>query len=363
MKIAHINAGNEIGGGLAHIVSLLGSFKDKEVDLIVFEDGPVAEAARASGIRVYVFEQKNRFDLTVLNRLRAFIKRQDYALLHTHGPRANSLLAILTPLLNVKWIMTVHSHPLLDFKDNGLKGKAFEAIHKRTFKRADGIIAVSREIKVFLTSQGVAAERIKVIHNGIRFLGSMASPRPKEPDTFTLITVGRLTWVKGYDILMEALNELELKNWRWVVCGDGEEMTELKTKSEKYDVMHRIDFKGWLSAHELRQEMSQADLFVLPSLSETFPLVLLEAADEKIPAVATDVGDVSEVIKDPDAGWLIPPGSKDALKEALREAYDFWKTDRLKEKGERLNAFASEFSIEEQSRSVWAFYKEIMKKT
>ena len=363
MKTAHINAGNEIGGGLAHIVSLLEALKEEKIDLIVFEEGPVAEAARKAGIPVYVFEQKHQFDLSVLHRLRTFIFEQDYALLHTHGPRANSLIALLKPFLTASWIMTVHSHPVLDFKDRGLKGKIFEAIHKRTFKKADGIIAVSSEIKAFLTSQGVAAERIKVIHNGIRFLRSTASPRMKDPDTFTLITVGRLTWVKGYDILMETLNELKLKDWRWVVCGDGEAMIELKTKGEKYDLMHRIDFKGWLSAHELRQELSQADLFVLPSLSETFPLVLLEAADEKIPAVATDVGDVSEVIKDPEAGWLIPPGSRGALKEALLEAYSLWENDHLKEKGERLNAFASGFSIEEQSRAVWAFYKEIMTKT
>lgn len=366
MKAAHINAGNEFGGGLVHIVSLLEALKEEEIDLIVFEEGPVAEAARQSGVKVYVFEQKNRFDLTVLHRLRKFIIQKDYALLHTHGPRANSLMAILNPFLNVRWIMTVHSHPLLDFKDRGFKGKTFEAIHKKTFKKADGIIAVSNEIKTFLQSQGVSESRIKVIHNGIRFSGALREHRPAPPEnyeTLKLVTVGRLNTVKGYTILMDALSELPQDNWQWVICGDGEEMNELKAKAEQYKLMHRLDFKGWLSASEIRDELHQADLFVLPSLSETFPLVLLEAADEGVPAIATNVGDVRAVIKDSSMGWLITPNSTESLKIALTEAFAFWEDHQLSKKGEQLYKWASRYSIEKQAQSVWSFYKEIMTRT
>lgn len=362
MKVAHINAGNEIGGGLVHIVSLLESLKEEDIDLIVLEEGPVAKAARDSGVRVYVFEQKYRFDLSVLHRLRTFIQKQDYTLLHTHGPRANSLIALLNPFLNVKWVMTIHSHPLLDFKDRGLKGRAFEAVHRRTFKKADGIIAVSSEIKTFLHSQGVSDSRIKVIHNGIRFSKSLKTLRSAASDRFTLVTVGRLTKVKGYVILMKALSELDRKDWQWLICGDGEEMAELKKKSKEYDLLHQLDFKGWLSASEIRQQLRQADLFVLPSLSETFPLVLLEAADEGVPAIATDVGDVRAVIKDSSMGWLIPPNNAESLRSALTEAYALWKTSELSDKGKKLRSHAVQFSIEEQAHSVQFFYQEVTAK-
>lgn len=61
MKILHVNAGNETGGGKSHIVSLLSQFNPEEVDLLVFEEGPVAEHARKYNINVYVIE--NKFNL------------------------------------------------------------------------------------------------------------------------------------------------------------------------------------------------------------------------------------------------------------------------------------------------------------
>ncbi|GEK89622.1 glycosyltransferase family 4 protein [Alkalibacterium putridalgicola] len=360
MKIAHINAGNEFGGGLVHIVSLLEKLKAEQIDLIVFEEGPVAQAAREAGVSVYVFEQKNRFDLSVLYQLRRFILKQDYTILHTHGPRANSLMAFLSPFLTVKWVITVHSHPLLDFKDRGSMGKMFELIHLKTFKRADGIITVSHEISTFLKSQGIPACCIKVIHNGIRFSDSKERSASVSQKRFTLVTVGRLTKIKGYDVLMDALSEFTEQNWQWDICGDGEEMNALKRKGEAYDLMDHLNFKGWLSGAEIREALREADVFILPSLSEGFPMILLEAADEKTPVIATDVGDVREVIRDASMGWLVAPGDADALKDALSEAYDLWKKDQLSIKGHHLRTFASRFSIEKQSQSVLVFYNEIM---
>ncbi|MFO8068953.1 MAG: glycosyltransferase family 4 protein [Alkalibacterium sp.] len=362
MKIAYINAGNEFGGGLTHIISLLKEFEKDDVDLLVFEEGPVAKAAREEGIPVYVFEQKNRFDIKVLYRLRRFIEEQGYTILHTHGPRANTLIALLDPFIHVYWIMTVHSHPLLDFKDRGIKGKAFERIHRLTFKRADGIITVSNEIKEVLHSFGVSSDGIKVIHNGIRFSESAEQHSRRRSEVFTLITVGRLNKIKGYSNLMDVLKTVEFEEWQWIICGDGEERVRLQTRGRDYGLSGNLNFKGWLSSTEIREEMHQADIFVLPSLSEGFPLILLEAADEKVPAVATDVGDVREVIKDSSMGWLVPPHNNEELKEALSQAYSLWKKDQLSEKGKNLHAWAIRFSIEQQAKKVKSFYQEIIEK-
>lgn len=362
MKIVHLNAGNEFGGGLVHIVSLLKELDKYAADLIVFEEGPVAQAARKAGITVYVFEQKNRLDITVLYRLRQFIKNQDYTILHTHGPRANALIALLYPFMNANWIMTVHSHPLLDFKDRGLKGKAFESIHRQTFKKADGIIAVSNEIKGILETFGVSSDRVEVIHNGIAYKESDVSDDKKPSHVFTLITIGRLTKVKGYDILMDTLKSVAFNNWQWMICGDGDEMKSLKERGESYGLTNQLSFRGWLSSSEISQALHEADIFILPSLSEGFPMNLLEAAREHVPAIASDVGDVKEVIKDDTMGWLIPSGSQEALEHALNQAYVLWQSDQLREKGENLHSFASRFSLEEQTEKVVEFYQNTIDK-
>ena len=362
MKIAYINGGNEIGGGLSHIVSLLKELREDEADLIVFEEGPVAEAARQEGIAVYVFEQHSRYDLTVLLRVRRFIIDQQYALIHTHGPRANTLISFIKPFIHVKWVITIHSHPKADFTDRGVKGRVFEKIHLMTFKKADGIIAVSNEIREALQTFGVSGNRLRVIHNGIKFIGPAKLAASKEQTVFRLITVGRLNKVKGYTLLMDALKASEFKTWEWVICGDGEEMAHMKRLGQDYGMSDQLIFKGWLTADDIRKELRKADILVLPSLSEGFPMIILEAADEKIPVIATDVGDVREVLKDSSTGWLIPPGNENELTEALSQAQSLWKMNKLSIKGEKLNAWAIRFSIEQQAKAVKEFYQEVITK-
>ena len=359
MRAALINAGNEYGGGLEHIVSLINELGCDQVDLIVFEEGPVAEAAREAGICVHVFQQKHRYEVKALYRLVQFIRGQNYAVIHTHGPRANTLIALVRPFFRASWIMTVHSDPRRDFLDRGLQGKAFETMHRLTFKKADGIIAVSNEIKNYLRSIGVPEERIKVIHNGIRFSKQSKPGVKRQSHVFTLITAGRLTEVKGNAILLRALSKVAFKDWRWIICGEGEELDELKRSASVNELTDHLFFKGWLTPSKLRNELRQADVFVLPSLSEGFPLVLLEAADEKVPVIATDVGDVKEVITDQGTGWLIPSDNEEALTEALTDAHQLWRNHQLADKGEQLKCRAKRFSIEKQTESVQKFYTEI----
>lgn len=363
MKIAHINGGNEFGGGLSHIISLLKELiKEDEADLIVFEEGPVAEAARKEGIPVYVFEQRSRYDLSVLFRVRKFINNRHYDIIHTHGPRANTLVSFVKPFIRTNWMMTVHSHPELDFSDRGIKGKVFEKMHLQTFKKSDGIIAVSNEIKEALQTFGVSEKRVRVIHNGIRFSEKPPRDIKKQRMIFTLVTVGRLTKVKGYSILMEALKASGFKEWQWIICGDGEEMARLKLLGQEYKLSSHLTFKGWLASNDIRQELQKADILVLPSLSEGFPMIVLEAADERVPVIATDVGDVKEVLKDASMGWLIPAESEDKLRDALSQAYSLWEMNQLSIKGERLNAWATRFSIKQQTKAVRAFYLETVEK-
>ncbi|GEK90497.1 glycosyltransferase family 4 protein [Alkalibacterium kapii] len=360
MKTFFLNAGNETGGGRVHIVSLLKELKNQQIDLIVFEEGPVAKAARQENINVYVFEQKSQFDLSVLFRLKRFIEKQGYSLVHTHGPRANTLFAFLKPFVKLKWIITLHSHPLMDFNNQGLKGKVFESIHIRTFNKADGVIAVSNEIKSYIQSRDVDSDQIKVIHNGILFPESPSRPNSGKTQLFTLVTVGRLTEIKGNTLLMDVLATFDKSNWRWMVCGDGEDLNSLSRKAAEYGLEHQIQFKGWLSAGEIKKVLAQADVFVLPSLSETFPLSLLEAASQKVPAIASNVGDVNKIIKDKSMGWLVAPNDRYALKRALEDAYHSWEKDELRFKGKQLYKHAEMFTLKKQAQSVLAFYKKIL---
>lgn len=360
MKILHVNAGNEYGGGLSHIIALLKAIKNAEVHLLVFENGPVYKAALENDIPVFLLEQTSRYDLGVRKKLYNFIVKGNYDIVHTHGPRANTFLAALKKSLSAKWVITLHSNPYLDFKGRGILGKAFEWIHVRTLKRADHIIAVSNEIKKAAVDLGGTDEQAIVIHNGISSAES-SGPVFEKQELFTMITIGRLEWVKGHEVLFDALYQANIKDWKLFLCGSGSQEEALKKQAEKLNISDSVNFLGWLNKKEIEEKLHHSDLMVLPSLSESFPLAALEAGQLGIPTIATDVGDVKEIIANTHLGWLVKSGEKKSLVKALEEAYELWKKAELTEIGRDFYEWTKRFTEEEQAEKTVNVYRKLLK--
>lgn len=360
MKVLHVNAGNEYGGGLFHILSIFQGISQLEMDLLVFEDGPVAEMARKNGINVFILPQKSRYDLTILSRLKSFINDREYTILHTHGPRANLLISLIRRRLAAKWVMTVHSDPTLDFKDRGIKGRIFEILNLHTIKKTDRVIAVSSEIKEILVNNRVPTDDITVVHNGRNF-NLTPSEISKVSDRLNIVTVGRLEWVKGHKYLLQALGKTKHPDWHLTICGAGQEERSLKILADELHLSKKINFLGWVDSLEVSKQIAQADVMVLPSLSESFPLVALEAAENHIPVIATEVGDVKNMIPDKSMGWIVQKASSDELAAAIEEAYADWKTNTLKQKGKHFFNWSSQFTIQKQGLETMKVYQKCLK--
>ena len=119
MKVLHLNAGNETGGGMVHILSLLNELKSENIYLGLFEKGTFQQEALKSGIQTITFTQKNRYDLSVISRVIQFIKNNQIDMIHTHGARANLFGYFLKKRTKVTWVTTVHSDPRNDFLGRG----------------------------------------------------------------------------------------------------------------------------------------------------------------------------------------------------------------------------------------------------
>ena len=89
MKVLHLNAGNETGGGMVHILSLLNELKSENIYLGLFEEGIFQQEALKRGIQTVTFTQKNRYDLSIISRVIQFIRNNQIDMIHTHGARAN----------------------------------------------------------------------------------------------------------------------------------------------------------------------------------------------------------------------------------------------------------------------------------
>jgi glycosyltransferase involved in cell wall biosynthesis len=190
---------------------------------------------------------------------------------------------------------------------------------KWAFERADLVAPVSEQLAGHLREIAPKAT-FEVVPNVVDTSAfAPAADTPTEPGAAAtrLLNVAALAEKKGHRYLLEAL--AELPDATLDVVGDGELRGQLERQAGSLGLDGRVRFLGERPKHEVAELMRAADLLVLPSLAENLPVVLIEAQASGLPAVATRVGGVSELVDD-EAGVLVQPADPAALAAAIREA-------------------------------------------
>jgi glycosyltransferase involved in cell wall biosynthesis len=133
--------------------------------------------------------------------------------------------------------------------------------------------------------------------------------------------VGRHIAVKGVDVLIEALVALEAAGVRGFTCeivGEGELTPALKARVEAAGLSDRVRFPGRLDDADLYARYASCDCVVIPSRSESIPLVMSEALQARRPLIVTDVGDMGRLVREHRLGEAAPPEDPHALAASLR---------------------------------------------
>lgn len=185
-----------------------------------------------------------------------------------------------------------------------------EFLRKKLYKNAAGIIAQSKFAKSVLQEK-TKANNIHVIYNPVNVIEKIDCEEKNQ-----IVTVGRLEEVKGHKYLIEAFARIQNKAWKLSIVGNGSLRNELENLASLLDVGDRIIFHGHLI--DFRNQMSEAQIFVLPSLREGFPNALIEAMSVPLSCIATDTfNGHHEIIIDGENGLLVQPGNVDELTKAL----------------------------------------------
>lgn len=372
MKVLHVNAGGDTGGGKSHILGLLQALQKKiDARLLCFLDGPVYRGAQALKIPVDLIPQERRWDLTVVKKLRRVVVEGRYDLIHSHGSRSNFLTAILKRWVDIPIVTTIHSDYELDFLGNFYKQLVYTNLNKLALRYFDYYIAVSEHFRQMLIRRGFPPERVFTVYNGIDFSLPRQPSLSREaflarvgvnvpPETPLVGTMGRLHPVKGQDVLLKAVPRVleRFPNTHFLIAGDGDEKENLMHLASKLGVAGAVHFVGYLE--EPDSYFNAIDINVLPSNSESFPYVLLEGALYKLPTVATAVGGIPELIIDGKNGFLFAPGDSEALAQLLtRLLSDKELCGRL---GEAFFAHVkANFSTEKLAASHLDIYKKILR--
>ncbi|PIR12731.1 hypothetical protein COV49_04335, partial [Candidatus Falkowbacteria bacterium CG11_big_fil_rev_8_21_14_0_20_39_10] len=185
--------------------------------------------------------------------------------------------------------------------------------------RADSIRVVSQRLKKRMVEEfGVEREKITVVpifvESGIR---NQESGDRRDNKKFIFLTIGRLAPVKNIGMQIEAMAEVIKKysNTELWIVGEGELRKKLKVRSQKLGIKKNVKFLGW--QNNVIKFYEQADVFMLTSNSEGWPLVIVEAASHSLPIIMTDTGSAGELVKDQESSLVIPVGAQKELEKVM----------------------------------------------
>ncbi|MBB3033172.1 glycosyltransferase family 4 protein [Alteriqipengyuania lutimaris] len=188
--------------------------------------------------------------------------------------------------------------------------------------KANGLVVPSEVL------EGIALEtwqqpigRVKHIPNGIDTKAFTANPKPdalrgviKHEGERWVGTLAGLRPVKNLSALIRAVATLP-EEWQLVIVGEGPEGERLRDAAEAAEISHRVHMPGFVANPQ--RYIGLFDIFALSSLSEQFPLSVVEAMAAGLPVAAPAVGDIAAMVSEENARFIVPPGSEAALAEAL----------------------------------------------
>ena len=272
----------------------------------------------AAGVRSIVLERHSRRDMSKLAGLVRRLRRERVHVLHTHLFGSNTWGRLLGKLAGVP-VIIAHEHW-------SSKAQKEVWVDRLLYRLSDRILVPSAASKqIVMDMEGIPARYIDVIYNGVdisRFRpGADRAAVRREldlpEDAVVVGTVGRLSADKGgQDHLIRAVAGVRQDQpaTRLLVVGDGPLRPGLEALAAT-ELGAAARFTGQRA--DVARLLGAMDIFVLPSLKEALPIAVLEAMAMRLPAVATRVGGVPEVVDDGTTGFVVPPGDEAALRGAL----------------------------------------------
>lgn len=281
---------------------------------------------------------------------------------HLNSSKASALGALAARLAGVRRIVfTAHGWAFTE-KRSFISRQAFRVIHYVTVLLSTRTIAVSDAIARHADDWPFVEGKLTTIHHGIRLPILMTREEARawiiehDPalrmaaDALWVGTIAELHPNKGIDVGIEAWSQADTKGAQWIVLGGGEDNAKLREQAAGTSSIHLLGFIPDASVY-----LQAFDLFLLPSRTEALGYVLLEAGVAGLPALATRVGGIPEIIEDGRTGILVPSEDAPALSRALTELLN--NEERRAELAANLHTkVTAEFSLTEMVRKTFALY-------
>jgi len=293
--------------------------------LKVRHGNPIAKDLEQLGFPVDLLLVPNLRHPQNLIRILRYLRTHQPAILHTQLEFSDILGTLAAKILGIPCVSTLHTLDI--FGDNQsatwrLKIRWFILRHY-----CDKILAVSEKTRMHhLESGRLGQQKLVTLYNGLdlsRFRTSSELSRQQlkqklnlATGTKIIITVAVLREPKGIQYMLKALPKIlaKMPDIHYLVVGDGDYGPHLKDLATEYKIDDSVTFTGRRT--DIPDLLSISDIFVLPTLIDALPTVLIEALAAGIPIVASNVGGIPEIIESKRNGLLIPPEDPEQLANA-----------------------------------------------
>jgi len=323
-RILFVTTGLAYGGAETQLKHLAIRLKQRGWEVTIASMLPPAayvDELEAAGIRIYNLRMRRKVpDPRAILRLAGIIRREQPSIVHAHMVHAN-LLARVTRLMTSMPVLICTAHNIIE------GGRWREIAYRLTDSLADLTTQVSQAGRDRYVRVGaVPKQKIRYIPNGVdttRFYPDQsvrASVRQSLgiSNEFVWLAIGRLEPAKNYPAMLTAFKQVTKPNGNplLLIVGQGPLRGELERLVSLYALDTQVRLLG--IRQDIPQLLNASDAFVMSSLWEGMPMVLLEAAACARPIVATDVGGNREVVLHGKTGLLVPPQQPEALAQAMQ---------------------------------------------
>lgn len=196
--------------------------------------------------------------------------------------------------------LVIHVHATDFDRSGGNVNPAVYAIEREGMEQADKIIAVSNFTRqTVIEKYNIPPQKITTVYNAVEPLSDDPKPNLKKGVKEKLVTfLGRITMQKGPEYFIEAAHLVLKKtdNVRFVMAGSGDKMTEMIERVAQLGMAGKFHFTGFLKGDDVNQMFQMTDVFVMPSVSEPFGIVPLEAMQADVPVIISNQSGVSEIL-------------------------------------------------------------------